>query len=56
MKRYTIENCPNGLNGIYKIDFPNGKSYIGEINQGRKFKKENLEYPLRLRQKSSKRK
>lgn len=32
MKRYTIENCPNGLNGIYKIDFPNGKSYIGLSN------------------------
>lgn len=32
MKRYTIETCPNGLNGIYKIDFPNGKSYIGLSN------------------------
>ena len=32
MKKYTIENCPNGLNGIYKIDFPNGKSYIGLSN------------------------
>lgn len=30
MKKYTIKNCPKNISGIYKIDFPNGKSYIGK--------------------------
>ena len=29
---YKIENCPNHLSGIYKINFPNGKCYIGLSN------------------------
>lgn len=31
---YTIDlkNLPNNVCGIYKIDFPNGKSYIGKSN------------------------
>lgn len=30
MIKTTIKECPNNLSGIYKIDFPNGKSYIGK--------------------------
>lgn len=30
MKKYTLDNCPNNISGIYKIDFPNGKVYIGK--------------------------
>lgn len=30
MKKYTLENCPSNISGIYKIDFPNGKVYIGK--------------------------
>lgn len=27
-----LKDCPDGLSGIYKINFPNGKSYIGMSN------------------------
>lgn len=27
-----LKECPKGLSGIYKINFPNGKSYIGMSN------------------------
>lgn len=30
MEKTTIKDCPINLSGIYKIDFPNGKSYIGK--------------------------
>lgn len=30
MKKITIKDCPINLSGIYKIDFPNNKSYIGK--------------------------
>lgn len=30
MRKINIQNCPANLNGIYKIDFPNNKSYIGK--------------------------
>lgn len=33
---YKIENCPNHLSGIYKINFPNGKCYIGLSNNIRR--------------------
>lgn len=31
-KIYKIEDIPNHISGIYKINFPNGKSYIGLSN------------------------
>ena len=30
MIKTTIKDCPINLSGIYKIDFPNGKCYIGK--------------------------
>lgn len=33
---YKIENCPNHLSGIYKINFPNEKYYIGLSNNIRR--------------------
>ena len=33
---YKIENCPNHVSGIYKINFPNGKCYIGLSNNIRR--------------------
>lgn len=30
MEKTTIKQCPINLSGIYKLDFPNGKSYIGK--------------------------
>lgn len=27
--KINIKDCPKGISGIYKINFPNGKSYIG---------------------------
>lgn len=30
--KYRIEDCPTTISGIYKINFPNGKSYIGLSN------------------------
>lgn len=30
MKLVQLETCPKNIIGIYKIDFPNGKSYIGQ--------------------------
>ena len=30
MEKTTIKDCPINLSGIYKIDFQNGKSYIGK--------------------------
>lgn len=32
IQHYNLDNCPNNINGIYLISFPNGKIYIGLSN------------------------
>jgi group I intron endonuclease len=42
-KIYKIEDIPNHISGIYKINFPNGKSYIGLSNNiKRRIKEHNV--------------
>jgi len=39
-----IEECPLRLSGIYKINFPNGKSYIGKaVDIKRRIKEHNYD-------------
>lgn len=41
---YNINNCPPNCQGIYKIEFPNGKSYIGLSNNiPRRIKEHNFD-------------
>jgi predicted GIY-YIG superfamily endonuclease len=49
---YNLENCPSGLSGIYKINFSNGKCYIGQSNDIKRRIKEHNRcrsgcYPIR---------
>lgn len=39
---YSLKDCPNNLSGVYKINFPNGKSYIGISNNIKRRMKEHL--------------
>lgn len=39
---YKMDECPNNLSGIYKINFPNGKIYIGKSNDIKRRMKEHL--------------
>lgn len=44
MKKITINECPLNLSGIYKIDFPNGKTYIGKaVDIKRRIKEHNTD-------------
>lgn len=42
MEKFLIKDCPQFLSGIYKLTFPNGKSYIGLSNNIKRRMKEHL--------------
>lgn len=42
MEIYSVKDCPDNLSGVYKINFPNGKSYIGISNNIKRRTKEHL--------------
>ena len=44
IQHYNLDNCPNNISGIYLINFPNGKIYIGLSNNiKRRIKEHNLD-------------
>ena len=44
MKKIKINECKNNISGIYKINFPNGKTYIGKsVNIKQRIKEHNTD-------------
>lgn len=44
IKHYNLDTCPNNVSGIYLINFPNGKVYIGLSNNiKRRIREHNLD-------------